>query len=274
MSPAHDPRDIALVAHRNYYEAGTYDDDRLRWTINEFLSNQKPTKMLEVGCGDGAMLKLLVVQGIDAQGVDASSSGIQRCAAAGLRAQCLDVSVDGLPFGDDEFDMVLSLETLEHLMNPYYALQEVRRVLSAGGRFLCSVPNPLTGHPYLYPGLFEYANFRRFLQQSGFTVERVASWQKVEREMILPGALRRVPVLRNRIVAGGIRRIIEKSYLAAGLFPYFCYWLWTFDCTNRGKEQPDIFEGVSAETRPGSKCHFTKCMRDVAIHRNPKGRVE
>lgn len=256
MNPAQDARDIALAAHRNYYKGGTYDDDRLRWTINEFLCNQKPTKMLEVGCGDGAMLKLLIAEGIDAQGVDASSSGIQRCASAGLRAQCLDVSADGLPFGDDEFDLVLSLETLEHLMNPYYALQEVRRVLSPRGRFLCSVPNPLTGHPYLYPGLFEYANFRRFLEQSGFTIGRVAPWQKVEREMILPAALRKVPVVRSRIVAGGIRRIIEKSYLAAGVFPFFCYWLWTFDCHSKKSEVTQMFKEISEQTRPGSGRRF------------------
>src|SRR5207245_9695893 len=90
---------------------------------------------------------------------------LERCAASGLRAQCLDVSIDGLPFADDSFDIVISLETFEHLMNPHYALQEVRRVLRSEGRFLCSVPNPLTGHPYLYPGLFEYANFRCFLEQ-------------------------------------------------------------------------------------------------------------
>lgn len=258
MSPAQDAREIALSAHRDYYQAGSYNNDRLTWTINEFFSARKPTKMLEVGCGDGAMLRLLVAQGIDARGVDASSSGIERCKTTGLNAQCLDVSVDGLPFADDEFDAVLSLETLEHLMNPYYALQEVRRVLIPGGRFLCSVPNPLSGHPYLYPGLFEYSNFRRFLEQSGFAIERVAPWQRVSREMILPPRLRKMPVLRSRLVAGGIRKIIEKSYLAAGLFPSFCYWLWTFDCKNQGKDQKDAFQDVSAQTRPGSPCHFTK----------------
>lgn len=257
MSPAQDQREIALTAHRDYYAAGSYDDDRLTWTINEFLSGHRPAKILEIGCGNGAMLRLLAARGIDARGVDASSSGIEQCAAAGLRAQCLDVSVDGLPFADDEFDMVLSLETFEHLMNPYYALQEVRRVLSSGERFLCSVPNPLSGHPYLYPGLFEYPNFRRFLEQSGFVIERVAPWQKVAREMILPAAVRKVPMLRSRIVAGGIRRIIEKSCLAAGVFPSFCYWLWTFDCRNQGKQKTDMYQDVSAQTRPGSRCQFT-----------------
>jgi SAM-dependent methyltransferase len=257
MSPTQDPRALALAAHRDYYAEGSYEDDRLTWTINEFLAGTDSGKVLEVGCGDGAMLRLLVARGADATGVDASSSGIERCNSMGLQARCLDVSIDGLPFDDDEFEVVVSLETFEHLMNPHYALQEVRRVLRADGRFLCSVPNPLTGHPYLYPGLFEYQNFRRFLRQSGFSIERVAPWQKVSREMILPKQLRRFSLLRSRIVAGGVRKIIESSYLAAGMFPAFVYWLWTFDCRNLKMQRADIYQDVSSQTRPGSRRQFT-----------------
>jgi len=257
MSQMQNPREIALSSHRDYYTQGTYDDDRLDWTIETFLSGTDLGKVLEVGCGDGAMLRLLMDRGIAAAGVDASSSGIERCLAQGLRAQCLDVSTDGLPFSDDEFNLVISLETFEHLMNPHYALREVRRVLRPGGRFICSVPNPLTGHPYLYPGLFEYSHFRRFLQQSCFVIERVAPWQWAPRETILPDSLRTIPLLRSRIVAGGIRKLIEKAYLAAGAFPAFCYWLWTFECRNEKTGRTDIFQDVSAQTRPGSESHFT-----------------
>ena len=249
-------RDTALTSHREYYTAGTYDDDRLKWTLDTFVSISRPSKVLEVGCGDGTMLGLLAERDIVAQGVDASSSGIERCLQRGLQAQCLDVSTDGLPFPDDEFDLVISLETFEHLMNPHFALQEVRRVLRSSGRFLCSVPNPLTGHPYLYPGLFEYRNFRRFLEQSGFLIERVSPWQWAPRETILPSALRRVPFLQSRWIAGTIRRVIEKSYLAFGAYPAFCYWLWTFDCQNDKSAGANVYEDVSAQTRPGSTSHF------------------
>src|SRR5438045_9099232 len=109
MSPAKDPRGIALAAHRDYYAAGSYDDDRLTWTIHEFLSGAKPTKMLEIGCGGGAMLRLLIARGINARGVDASSSGMERCITAGLQAEFVDVIVDGLTFTHDVFDMILKL---------------------------------------------------------------------------------------------------------------------------------------------------------------------
>jgi SAM-dependent methyltransferase len=257
MTDAPSARDLALSAHRDYYKAGSYDDDRLAWTISAFLSDIRPARVLEVGCGNGAMLNLLAQKGIDAVGVDASSSGVALCQDRGLHAQCLDISTDGLPFPDDSFDVVISLETFEHLMNPHYALMETRRVLRLGGRFICSVPNPRTGHPYLYPGLFEYANFRSFLLQNNFLIERVAPWQWAPRESILPASLRKFSVLRSRPVAGGIRYLIEKTYLAVGAFPAFSYWLWTFQCRNNKSGEPGIFRDVSEQTRPGATRHFS-----------------
>lgn len=235
------PRDIALESHKDYYSKGTYSDNRLSWTIDTF---QPAGKTLEVGCGDGALLRLLAERGLDATGVDASKTGIDRCHLYGLSAQCLDVSSDGLPFPDESFDTIISLETFEHLMNPYFVVTEIHRVLRPDARLICSIPNPLTGHPYIYPGLFGYHFFRQFLTQAGFAIERVRPWEYAPRETILPSWMR-VPGLRSRFVAGGIRKIIEKTWFG---FPYFCYWLWTFDCRKTVAEDP--YQQTVAVTQP------------------------
>ena len=137
-------------------------------------------------------------------------------------------------------------------MNPYFVLHEIRRVLKPRGRFVCSIPNPWTGHPYLYPGLFEYRNFRRFLQQSGFAIQRVEPWQWAPRETILPRSLQRFSAMRSRLVAGSIRRVIENSYRKLGAFPWFCYWLWTFECIYVGERDEGVFEAMALKTRPSS----------------------
>ncbi|MEM2351978.1 MAG: class I SAM-dependent methyltransferase [Thermoproteota archaeon] len=244
------PRDRALEAHKDYYQHGHYPLDRYRWTIETFIPNCSGKRILEVGCGDGGVIQLLRPLNNEVFGVDISETAIARCQEKGIKAFLLDVSSEPLPFEDDFFDVVICLETLEHLTNPYYALMEMRRVLKNKGKLICSVPNPWTGHPYLYPGLFEFKYFRKFLLQCGFQITRVEPWEWAPRETILPDPLRRFKLLRSRYVAGVLRRIVERAYRALGIFPYFCYWLWTFECINEDKSQPTPLERQADITKP------------------------
>ena len=247
------PDEIALQQHRDYYSAGTYDDDRLRWTVETFLPDCRGKRVLEIGCGDGKLLALLREKDNEVQGIEASATGVEKCAEKEIAARCMDVSSQPLPFPDDHFDVVVSLETIEHLMNPYYALLQVRRVLKENAVFICSVPNPATGHPYLYPGLFSFPNFSQFLTQLGWRIEQVNPWQWAPRESILPVRLRGLPLLSSRYVAGTLRRVVEKLWLMTGHFPWFCYWLWTFKCVNAGKNSPTILEKQIQATKPGGR---------------------
>lgn len=84
MYGTRNPREIALATYRDYYHGGGYDTERLSWTLDAFLPSSNGGKVLEIGCGDGAMLRLPAERNFDAVGVDASASGIDRCAARGL----------------------------------------------------------------------------------------------------------------------------------------------------------------------------------------------
>ena len=155
---------MAKEAHRGYYSAGSYADDRYAWTIQTFLPACQGKRILEVGCGSGALLELLAPAN-QVVGVDAARDGIALCASRGIDGYCIDPSSEPLPFPDESFDFIICLETMEHMMSPYYALTEMRRVLKRGGRLIVSVPNPIWGHIFLYPGLFEYGYFRKFLEE-------------------------------------------------------------------------------------------------------------
>jgi SAM-dependent methyltransferase len=245
------PEEIAFQEHQDYYASGGYDEGRFRWTIATFLSGVRERRILEIGCGDGRLLSLLAASN-EVYGVDASQTGVDKCAARGIRAQCLDVSSQPLPFPSDYFDSVIILETVEHLMNPYYALLEIRRVVRENGKLICSVPNPATGHPYLYPGLFDFSNFTDFLRQVGWQIERVEPWGWAPREAILPSAMRKVRVLRSRYFAGVARRAIERAWRMTGRFPWFCYWLWTFECVNVNKVSATVLRQQAQLTKPKS----------------------
>jgi len=243
------PEDIVREEHLDYYASGSFDDVRLQWTVDTFLPQCSGKRILEIGCGDGKLLALLQNSN-EVHGIDASGSGVEKCSTKGISALCLDVSSQSLQFPNDYFDFVIILETLEHLMNPYYALLEVRRVLKQNAKLICSVPNPATGHPYLYPGLFEFSNFTLFLRQLGWKIERIRPWEWAPREMILPPGLRKNRLLSSRYVAGFARRVIERAWRLTGNFPSFCYWLWTFECVNADKSSPTILAAQARWTRP------------------------
>lgn len=243
------PKEIAKAAHRGYYAGGDYANDRYVWTIRTFLPACQGKRILEIGCGSGKLLDLLKPLN-EVVGVDASADGIAACSARGIEGHCIDPSCEPMPFTDESFDIVICLETIEHMMNPYYALMEMRRVLRSGGRLICSVPNPIWGHILLYPGLFEYKYFRRFLEQGDFQIVRVEPWEWAPRETILPRSLRGFGPLRSRYVAGVLRRILAMIWKVAGRFPAFCYWLWTFDALKVERDNPSLLTRQSVQTAP------------------------
>jgi SAM-dependent methyltransferase len=227
---AKSPKEVVKDAHKGYYSAGEYSDNRYRWTIETFLPSCRGKRILEFGAavGSGGLLKLLQATN-EVVGVDASEDGIAACVSREIEVHCMDPSSEPLPFADESLDLVICLETMEHLMSPYYALMEMRRVLKTGGRLICSVPNPIWGHIMLYPGLFEFKFFRRFLEQCNFQILRVEPWEWAPRATFFPPFPRKFSLLRSRYLAGGLRRLVALAWRAFGGFPFFCYWLWTFE---------------------------------------------
>jgi 2-polyprenyl-3-methyl-5-hydroxy-6-metoxy-1,4-benzoquinol methylase len=103
---------------------------------------------LDAGCGDGRFLAALPALGsVPARvvGVDIADSilGTARraAAAAGVDAELVRGNLERLPLGDAEFDLVVSIQVLEHLLDPAAGLRELARVLRPGGKLLLSTDN-------------------------------------------------------------------------------------------------------------------------------------
>jgi SAM-dependent methyltransferase len=67
-------------------------------------------------------------------------------------------AAEHLPFPDDSFDLVLSHEVLEHVADDRCALEEIARVLCAGGRAVVFVPN--RGYPFETHGIYWRGRYR------------------------------------------------------------------------------------------------------------------
>ncbi len=109
--------------------------------VGRLVEAQRPRRVLEVGCGEGMVIRYLAERapGVRFDGVELDGEALARA-----RARCPDAAlVQGdayeLPVRSRAYDLVLCLEVLEHLPEPGRALREVRRV-SRGGCLL-SVPH-------------------------------------------------------------------------------------------------------------------------------------
>ena len=100
--------------------------------------NDPNPRILDVGCGTGANLKMLAACG-RAEGVDISPQAIEFCRECGLDSVKLG-AIEQLPYENGSFDLVTALDVIEHLDDDVLGLREIRRVLCRDGRLLLFVP--------------------------------------------------------------------------------------------------------------------------------------
>jgi len=117
-------------------------EDRHR-KILKIFSKYKFNRILDVGCGDGNFTALIskVCKAKEVYGVDISEKGVEMAKKNGIKALRVDIDEENLPFKDNYFDAVLSLEVIEHLYDPDHLLDEVYRVLKPNGIFVLTTPN-------------------------------------------------------------------------------------------------------------------------------------
>lgn len=131
-------------------------------------------RILEIGVGaEGGIIRLLK-DANEVCGLDASAAAVASCARLGVPARQLNNDREVIPFPADYFDVVFAFEVCEHLANPQFAIEEIRRTLKPGGLFVASTPNPLIHHwpRFFYPSLIERDAFRDFLLANRFHVRQ------------------------------------------------------------------------------------------------------
>lgn len=101
--------------------------------VLELLDPRPGERILDLGCGDGALTERIVAAGASVIGVDASSDMVQAARARGLDARVADGQA--LDF-DGEFDGVFSNAALHWMLNPAAVAGGVYRALRPGGRFV------------------------------------------------------------------------------------------------------------------------------------------
>jgi SAM-dependent methyltransferase len=192
LIPRSDLESMIFRAYREHYARLAADDleqsiqledhhrietERLR----DVLGDVRGLDVCDVGAGKGILLRDLLGRGA------ASLTGVEiaepylRQLSAGSGVRLVAANAERLPFRE-EFDVVVSADVLEHVLNPGDLLLSVHRALRPGGRFVVRVPYRdnlvayavQTGYPYRFVHLrsLDRRGLRDLLGQAGFDVKR------------------------------------------------------------------------------------------------------
>jgi len=100
-------------------------------TTQRFIARLVPegSRVLDLGCGDGALLDLLQRErGCTGYGVEIADGNVLQCIRRGVDVIQLNLDEGLAMFQDSSFDVVLQIDTLQHLRNAEVMLRETARV--------------------------------------------------------------------------------------------------------------------------------------------------
>jgi SAM-dependent methyltransferase len=138
--------------------------------------------LLDLGCGDGTMLRLLPAA--KKYGVEINPHCHKKIHELNRDLSCPINLFDSIyPISDNSVDIVISNHCIEHIPNPFEALNQVKRVLVPGGKFVLVTPfddwrqkdynswKPGHHHNHLYT--WPPMNIGNLLTEAGFDVHEV-----------------------------------------------------------------------------------------------------
>lgn len=132
--PSVDPENTRSMASKEYF----------LYLLTQRKSGGRPLRVLDFGCGQGRTALYLRERGMDAFGADVFYEGSnfdQLKASDAFRQGIIRAIENGrIPFDDNEFDVVISDQVLEHVEDLPGAVRELARVLKPGGEMFHCFP--------------------------------------------------------------------------------------------------------------------------------------
>jgi SAM-dependent methyltransferase len=150
--------------------------------IKKIIGSRKKFSLLEIGTGSGFLLSFL-----ESEFPQAALTGLEydeRLVAVTKqkvkKARIMQGNAEVFDFDNDKFDIIVSLQVIEHLYNPELMLASVRKHLAPGGTFILTSPNLSSygarfmkdnwhGYREDHVSMKKFNEWVPFIQKNGFT---------------------------------------------------------------------------------------------------------
>jgi SAM-dependent methyltransferase len=193
------------------------------------LARGTPKRVLDIGCATGQVLEYFKARGASyTAGVELVPEVAEQARKRGTIDLVINASIEGvsLPFSPETFDLVIAGHVLEHVNDPWKALDLLFSFLRPGGQFIGSLPNvrclsvtlPLIikgQWRYRDEGILDRTHFRFFTKQ---TIQE-----------LLVGAGLQVDLIKGQIEGKGRLRVLHS--ITGGLLENHCAFTYNFSAT-------------------------------------------
>ena len=166
------------IQHTNYIET----NPAIKVLLNNFLGtvgdllktiHAVDKQGLDAGCGEGHMIGYLHDRRVLGQltAVDIGKKNVRYAQSHFPWADYQVANICNLPFPDNSFDYVMSIEVFEHLPDPKKAIIELKRIAKPGAYLIISVP---------YEPFFHWGNLLRgkYWYRGGYTPDHRHFWHR------------------------------------------------------------------------------------------------
>jgi 2-polyprenyl-3-methyl-5-hydroxy-6-metoxy-1,4-benzoquinol methylase len=140
-------------------------------------------RALDVGCGQGELVRLLADRGLATIGIDISEQQVAVAAENGIEVIQADL-VDFLRSHPSSFDLITAIDVLEHFDKPdlVHVLDLLYAALASGGTLVARTPNSVSP----FGGSFRYGDITHGLSFTAQSIRQLANTAGFERVDVYP----------------------------------------------------------------------------------------